>query len=199
VSNRVVKETNMANESSAVDDHFEAESDGEEEQSQGLSGLLTPSDERALSRYLAGRDRAPMEIRTYLQKRGIMRSWHDRILERLGAMGLIDEDRFSANRIDHRLRGGQGPRRIEQELVALGIGREAARISLEAVESQAWMDRCLEVADEKLQSCMQREDARERVLQFLTYRGFLPNHIDYALKELRSAYPLWARRTKNLY
>ena len=161
----------------------------------GLSDLLTDGDERALSRYLSIRERAPVEVRQYLTKRGILKSWHDSILERLMEMDLLNEERFCANRIEHRLNSGQGPRRIQQELGSLGIDRHVARDCLEAVQRHTWEENCLEVASAKLEGIMDREDSYWKLLQFLNYRGFESVHIEWAMAALKEKYPLWAKRS----
>ena len=160
----------------------------------GLSDLLQPGDERALSRYLAGRERAPAEVRQYLNKRGILRSWHDRILEKLQAMDLINEVRFCRGRIEHRLRNGQGPRRVEQELQSVGIDRNVARECLAEIEEDSWEAICLELAEEKLKAWMQREDAYWKIMQFLAYRGFESSMAERAMKLLKQSYPTRAKR-----
>lgn len=161
---------------------------------QGLSDLLTDRDERALARYLGTRERAPTEVRQYLTRKGILKTWHDSILDRLMEMDLINEQRFCFNRIEHRLKSGQGPRRIEQELGSLGIDRYVARDCLASVERHEWEENCLEVASEKLESIMDREDSYWKVMQFLNYRGFESVHIEWAINALKDRYPLWAKR-----
>ncbi len=165
-----------------------------ESQQEGLSDLLTEGDERALARYLAIRERAPVEVRQYLSKKGILKSWHDAILERLMEMDLLNEERFCMNRIEHRLGSGQGPRRIQQELGSLGIERNTARDCLDCFDRHHWEESCLEVATRKLEGWMDREDSYWKLMQFLNYRGFESVHIEWAMNALKEKYPHWAHR-----
>ncbi len=171
----------------------DGQQDSEPDQ-EGLSDLLTQSDERALARYLAIRERAPVEVRQYLSKKGILKSWHDSILERLMEMDLLNEERFCMNRIEHRLGSGQGPRRIQQELASLGIERDIARDCLDTVERHQWEEICLEVASKKLEGWMDREDSYWKLMQFLNYRGFESVHIEWAMNALKEKFPHWASR-----
>lgn len=157
----------------------------------GLSDLLTDRDERALARFLANRERAPVEVRQYLSKKGILKSWHDAILERLEEMDLINEDRFCEGRIEHRIRAGQGPRRIQQELGSLGIDRDVAEDCLQAIPPDKWEESCLAVAEEKIHSYADRKDAYWKLVQFLNYRGFENVHIDWAMSKLKDNHPQW--------
>ncbi|MCB1138298.1 MAG: regulatory protein RecX [Leptospiraceae bacterium] len=166
---------------------------GDPNSSNDLSDLLSDKGERGLARYLAIRERAPVEVRQYLGKKGILKSWHDSILERLQQMDLLNEERFCRIRIEHRLRSGQGPRRIQQELGSLGVDRHTASDCLNEIASHQWEESCLAVAEEKLKSIIDREDSVSRLLQFLNYRGFESAHIDWALGSLKESHPDWAR------
>ncbi len=77
---------------------------------------------RAL-RYLSYRPRSEAEVRNHLRERGYVDAAIDRSVERLRQLNYLNDNNFARSWAASKIAGrGYGPRRIEQELRAKGIG-----------------------------------------------------------------------------
>jgi len=96
----------------------------------------------------------------------------EQVLDQLQQAGLQSDERFTEAFIESRMRKGQGPVRIRQELKERGIGSALIDRQLEIFEDE-WRTLLEQVHDAKFGSARTRE-SRElaKRVRFLEYRGF---------------------------
>jgi regulatory protein len=133
--------------------------------------------DRALD-MLAFRGRATRELRTALLRKGEEATNIDHALERLTAMGLLDDASYARQYAHAKIVGpGFSRRRLQAELARRGVARDVADAAIadalteDDVDSDAILER---VAARKLRS-LQKEDAptrRRRLYEFLARRGY---------------------------
>lgn len=133
--------------------------------------------DRALD-MLAFRARATRELRTALLRKGEEAANVDHAIERLTAMGLLDDASYARQYAHAKIVGpGFSRRRLQAELAKRGVAREVAdgaiaeALAEDDVDSDAILER---VAARKLRS-LERVDAptrRRRLYEFLARRGY---------------------------
>ncbi len=133
--------------------------------------------DRALD-MLAFRARATRELRTALLRKGEEVANVEHALERLEAMGLLDDAAYARQYAHAKIAGpGFSRRRLQAELAKRGVARDVAdRAIAEALaEDDVDNDAILErVASKKLRS-LEKVDAptrRRRLYEFLARRGY---------------------------
>lgn len=133
--------------------------------------------DRALD-MLAFRGRATRELRIALLRKGEEAANVDHALERLTAMGLLDDASYARQFAHAKIVGpGFSRRRLQAELAKRGVARDVADDAIadaladDDVDSDAILER---VAARKLRS-LETEDAptrRRRLYEFLARRGY---------------------------
>ncbi|HEY9429584.1 MAG TPA: regulatory protein RecX [Gemmatimonadaceae bacterium] len=133
--------------------------------------------DRALD-MLAFRGRATRELRNALLRKGEEAANVDHALERLTAMGLLDDASYARQYSHAKIVGpGFSRRRLQAELAKRGVARDVAdeaiadALAEDDVDSDAILER---VAARKLRS-LEKEDAptrRRRLYEFLARRGY---------------------------
>lgn len=133
--------------------------------------------DRALD-MLAFRGRATRELRIALLRKGEEAANVDHALERLTAMGLLDDASYARQYAHAKIVGpGFSRRRLQAELAKRGVARDVADDAIadaladDDVDSDAILER---VATRKLRS-LEKEDAptrRRRLYEFLARRGY---------------------------
>ena len=133
--------------------------------------------DRALD-ILAFRGRATRELRNALLRKGEEAANVDHALERLTAMGLLDDASYARQYSHAKIVGpGFSRRRLQAELAKRGVARDVAdeaiadALAEDDVDSDAILER---VAARKLRS-LEKEDAptrRRRLYEFLARRGY---------------------------
>jgi regulatory protein len=133
--------------------------------------------DRALD-MLAFRGRAMRELRNALLRKGEEAANVDHALERLTAMGLLDDASYARQYAHAKIVGpGFSRRRLQAELAKRGVARDVAdeaiadALAEDDVDSDAILER---VAARKLRS-LEKEDAptrRRRLYEFLARRGY---------------------------
>ena len=105
----------------------------------------------------------------------------DATLDALVNDGLLSDQRFAESLVQVRIRRGQGPQRIRQELRERGIGNELATAALQNAEAD-WPQLARDVAKKKFGN-EAATDVRQQVRRrrFLQYRGFDAEQINFAL------------------
>lgn len=105
----------------------------------------------------------------------------DAMLDALVKDGLLSDRRFAESLVQVRIRRGQGPRRIIQELRERGIGSELAAAALQTADAD-WSQLARDVAKKKF-GIEAAPDVRQQVRRrrFLQYRGFDAEQINFAL------------------
>ena len=130
--------------------------------------------ERAL-RLLAVRPRARRELEIRLLRAGFERDEVHEELERLEAVGLIDDDAFARQAVEHELtvrRSGQ--RAVTSRLAARGVARETIDRTLDELGADDEEGRALELAQSRASrlGALDSRAAYRRLVPFLQRRGY---------------------------
>ena len=129
-------------------------------------------------RMLAARGRSRAELRRLLIRKGESAARVDAAIERLAALGLLDDRSFARSFVRSRVAGpGLGRRRLSQELARRGVERRLAEEAIdevmqeEGVEPAALLER---VARRKLRSLTTLDAVvqRRRLYAHLARRGY---------------------------
>lgn len=145
--------------------------------------------DRALN-MLAARGRAATELRRLLLRKGEPAEHVDAAIERLRAVGFIDDASFARQFARSRaLGGGVSRRRVQQELARRGVDREVSRDAIDSVFVEDQVDEhaaLMRVATKKLRTLGKLDTAtqRRRLYGFLARRGYDVDDITRALREL---------------
>ena len=123
-------------------------------------------------RLLAAREHSRLELTRKLAKHQFESALLEQVLDQLQQAGLQSDERFTESFIESRMRKGQGPVRIRQELKERGIGAGLIDRGLEVYDDE-WRSLLEQVHDSKFGSAPTRE-SRElaKRVRFLEYRGF---------------------------
>jgi regulatory protein len=140
--------------------------------------------ESSALRLLAGREHSRQELSRKLLARCGRVALVEQVLDRVEALGCLDERRFVEAFIDQRCRKGVGPLRIRAELRERGVAPVLVEDALEAAGVN-WMIQ-LEVVAERKFGDTAPGDRREltRRGRFLEQRGFPPSLIRRYLDRL---------------
>jgi len=138
-------------------------------------------------RLLGRREHSRAELSAKLAARGFEDADVDRALDRLQAMGALDETRFAEQFINMRLRQGYGPARIRSELSQRGVDAatfDVQRAAAEEANDDAhWAARAEETRRRRFGAGIPSEYAeRARQARFLERRGFSAAHIARVLR-----------------
>jgi len=149
------------------------------------SDRLTQAREKAL-RLLGVRNRSRKELRQRLLAGGFPDAVIDRVLERLGEAGLVDDRKFALERARAMGKGkGWGPRKLRADLLQRGV---AAEVADEAVDQAYGKQSSSEImkrlarkrfGGEVFTSGADRK-ARGKAVRYLLQKGFEPDEV-YAL------------------
>jgi len=147
----------------------------------GLQGALS-----VCLRLLSYRMRSHWELRRALERRGVPPHLAAAALERLGELGLVDDQEFASAWVQARMQGkALGSRGLLAGLAKLGVSREIARevIAAQAPEQdQLAAARQLATARAGGQSLDRK--LRARLFRLLVGRGFSYAVADQALRDL---------------
>jgi regulatory protein len=159
-----------------------------EEQIAGLldTALFEQAKARALN-YLTYRPRSTAELRRYLLQKGYDEDVADRVLGRLGELGLVDDDSFARYWVEQRQ--AFRPRSqlaLRQELFQKGIDRVVvdevvAELDDEEAARQAAARRATRLAG------LPEEEFLRRLAGYLQRRGFGYSVVERVCRELWSA------------
>jgi regulatory protein len=130
--------------------------------------------ERAL-RLLAVRPRARRELEIRLLRAGFERDEVEKELERLEAVGLIDDEEFARQAAEHELTVRRSGRRaVTSRLAARGVGRETIERTLTDLDGGDEEDRALELARARINrlGALDGQAAYRRLVPFLQRRGY---------------------------
>ncbi len=137
---------------------------------------------QATIRMLARREHSMRELHQKLQRMGFASPDIDAAITQAEAAGWLSLARFTASRIRHGVSKGWGPLRIWQELQQHDISRTQFTCALEALDID-WFALAQTVKSKKFGSTLANDfRSRQKQQQFLRYRGFEQEQIDYALK-----------------
>jgi regulatory protein len=138
--------------------------------------------QRAL-RYLSYRPRSEAEVRSHLRQRGCTATAIERSVERLRQLNYLNDGNFARSWAAAKVAGGYGPKRIEQELKAKGVGPAIIRAVVTEAFSEgeeAHARRLLEKRYRKLE--LNDDKTLRRAVAFLQRRGYSSKVIYDTLK-----------------
>jgi regulatory protein len=122
------------------------------------------------------RPRSRRELRSRLLRAGFPREEIDEELERLKSVGLVDDDRFAVQLVEHEIEGRRAGRRgVAATLSAKGIDRATIERVLGEVPGDEW-ERAAGLAAERARALSGHppDVAFRRLLSFLVRRGYEP-------------------------
>jgi regulatory protein len=118
------------------------------------------------------RERSRAEVREWLEQRGFGDEEVASALDRLEAMGELDDARFARLYAeDKRELSDWGPERIREALLARGVPLEDVEVALDADSHDRQLERASELLERK-GGDLESDVARGRALGFLTRRGY---------------------------
>ena len=144
--------------------------------------------EQAL-RWLDRRAYARAELARRLRGKQLPAEAVERVLDRLQGAGLLNDETFAREWLRARTRAGAlGSRRVRQELKQKGVADEVIAAVWAADGPANEGESCEELARKKWRTLktLPRETARQRLLGFLTRRGFA---LEDALKTVERVAP----------
>lgn len=139
---------------------------------------------------LAVRARSVRDLRLRLRRAGAVASQIEVVLERLVALGLLNDEEYARNLAHSRVvGGGVSKRRISQELQKRGVAREVADEAIGATLEDVELDEigsARAAASKRLRALRTLDDAtrRRRLYAFLARRGYESSIIARVIKEL---------------
>lgn len=145
-------------------------SDEEIEELQMQDSVQTAYD-RTL-KYLAYRPRSTGEVRRYLREKRVPEQAHEQVLERLSAVGLLDDLAFVQYWVENRETfRPRGRRLLRQELRQKGIGNELIAEALREVDEEKSARRAA-LKRRHRYAQLDDEGFRHKMYSFLRGRGF---------------------------
>lgn len=129
---------------------------------------------------LARREHSLAELRRKLIAREYDPDVVEDVIVDLAARNLVSDERFAEGYVNYRMRRGNGPVRIRQELAKRGVDDSIASIYLVNVEL-SWNDCALDARIKKFGSTLPEDfKAKAKQMKFLEYRGFTTEQINSA-------------------
>ncbi|OBI87269.1 recombination regulator RecX [Mycobacterium sp. 1245805.9] len=130
-------------------------------------------------RLLTARSRTRAELSGQLSKRGYPDDVRERVLDRLAAVGLVNDAEFAEQWVEsRRTRAGKSRRALAAELRTKGVGKEVIGAALAGIDAAAERDRAEELVRAKLRrETLSGDDARlsRRLVGMLARRGYGQN------------------------
>jgi regulatory protein len=149
-------------------------------QPQSISDPSREEQARALClRLLTARSRTRAELSGQLAKRGYPGDVSATVLDRLAAVGLVDDGDFAEQWVRSRhARAGKSRRALAAELRTKGVDKEVINTALAGIDADAERDRAEELVRVKLRrETLSGDDARitRRLVGMLARRGYSQN------------------------
>lgn len=139
---------------------------------------------------LAVRARSVRDLRIRLRRTGAALAKIDEVLERLVALGLLNDEEYARNLAHSRVvSGGVSKRRISQELQKRGVARDVADDAIDTTLEEVELDEmgsARAAASKRLRSLQSLDAAtrRRRLYAYLARRGYETAVIARVLKDL---------------
>lgn len=135
----------------------------------------------AITRMLARREHSYNEIVRKLRQKGIESDAFIPILEEFRDADIQSDVRFAESRARALYMKGKGPRTIKLDLQQYGVDEYCAERALDEI-SPDWFESAKAVKIKKFGEFYESDYAlRLKQKQFLQYRGFYQDHIEYAV------------------
>lgn len=129
-------------------------------------------------RLLTARSRTRAELSGQLSKRGYPDDVAERVLDRLAAVGLVNDAEFAEQWVEsRRAKAGKSRRALAAELRTKGVGKELIGAALAGIDAAAERDRAEELVRAKLRRETLTDEARvtRRLVGMLARRGYGQN------------------------
>ncbi|WP_421840758.1 recombination regulator RecX [Mycobacterium sp.] len=127
-------------------------------------------------RLLTARSRTRAELSGQLAKRGYTSSVSDRVLDRLAAVGLVDDTDFAEQWVQsRRANAGKSKRTLAAELRTKGVGDDVIAAVLDGIDAGAERERAEQLVWSRLRrAALGEDDARvsRRLVAMLARRGY---------------------------
>ncbi len=129
-------------------------------------------------RLLTARARTRAELSGQLAKRGYLDDVRDRVLDRLAAVGLVDDAEFAEQWVaSRRAKSGKSRRALAAELHTKGVDKDVITAALGGIDAGAERDRAEELVRAKLRRETLADEAKvsRRLVGMLARRGYSQN------------------------
>jgi regulatory protein len=133
-------------------------------------------------RLLTARSRTRAELSGQLSKRGYPDDVRERVLDRLAAVGLVDDAEFAHQWVEsRRAKAGKSRRALAAELHTKGVDKEVISTALAGIDAGAERDRAEELVRAKLRRETLSGDSKDeervtrRLVGMLARRGYGQN------------------------
>src|ERR1700731_1272550 len=133
-------------------------------------------------RLLTARSRTRAELSGQLSKRGYPDDVRKRVLDRLAAVGLVDDAGFAEQWVaSRRAKAGKSKRALAAELHTKGVDNDVITAVLGGIDAGAERDRAEQLVRTKLRREALREDSKDdarvsrRLVGMLARRGYSQN------------------------
>jgi|ERR1700761_1527196 len=129
-------------------------------------------------RLLTARSRTRAELHGQLAKRGYPEDISASVLDRLAAVGLVDDADFAEQWVQsRRAHAGKSKRALAAELRTKGVDNDVITTALAGIDAEAERDRAEQLVRAKLRRETLSDEARatRRLVGMLARRGYSPN------------------------
>jgi len=122
--------------------------------------------------YLSRYSCSEVRLRSYLERKGCQ-EFLEAIIAELKARGYVD-DEVTARMIAESLRRRYGLKMVEKKLLDRGFQRDTVKKILAELSTDLEIQVAVEILEKKLKSIKEKDfkKTREKLLRFLSYRGF---------------------------
>lgn len=131
---------------------------------------------RTALRCLELRAYARSDLARRLQRKGHPREAVEMALERIAALGLLDDEAYARSYVQTRAARGRGPARLSRDLLAMGVQRPVIDRAVAAEwpegSDRTLMPRALVTKRAAQLGALPRTAKRRRLLAYLARRGF---------------------------
>lgn len=152
-----------------------------EEQAEHIKneGAFSKAYNRAIN-YLAIRPRSTKEVRDYLWRKQYTPEVADRVMDRLGQKGYLQDQQFAKAWVQSRsLTKPMSRRRLSQELSQKGIKDEAQTTALASFDEEAALRQIIE----KKSRLVRYKNDKQKFIQYLARQGFSFDLIQSCLRQ----------------
>jgi regulatory protein len=129
-------------------------------------------------RLLTARSRTRAELSGQLSKRGYPDDVRERVLDRLAAVGLVDDAEFAEQWVEsRRAKAGKSRRALAAELHTKGVDNDVISAALGGIDADAERERAQQLVQAKLRRDTLSDEARvsRRLVGMLARRGYNQN------------------------
>lgn len=135
-----------------------------------------------ITRMLARREHSVAEIERKLAQKGIPESEYSQVLQEFIENDVQSNRRYAESRARSMVTRGSGPVKIRGDLQQRGVNEADIDAALSEVDVD-WFQLAIEVKVKKFgRGAAQDYALRMKQMQFLRYRGFTMEHIEFAVR-----------------